>query len=109
MTTTLKVGDDRVHSQAGLKALFNSETGFSIPERPQSIELEITMNPNDVWDFYKDIYTVSMLPQTIQSQWRGELTKLALKHSDGHKILRFNYPMLKFTARKLPLNPAKLA
>jgi SAM-dependent methyltransferase len=93
-------GDGRTRTAEGLREIFNESTGFSGLEEFLEFELQVCIEPEQVWDWLKDWYIVSLMPNESQIRWKVELISLVNRNVRSDGKLEFLFPMFKFVIRK---------
>lgn len=90
-----RTGDERFGGLDGLKDLFGPARGFSADLEVRDFEIELKGGVEDVWDFYKDMYLVGMLPRASKAALRAEMEKtLKRLFPDGRMLIP--WPMRRF-------------
>jgi SAM-dependent methyltransferase len=95
----VRAGDPRAQSLAGLHELFLN--GFSDAIHSEKIGLNIRTDADGVWEFMKDTYFISMLPEADQAQLQGEMRRYTETRLDGAGRISFEYPLQLFSVRKV--------
>jgi SAM-dependent methyltransferase len=93
-----KAGDGRVNTLEGLGELFRRDRGFDEPIDLGEFWLEVSTDPEGLWDFMKDMYFVGMLPAREKGELRLALVGFAAANAANDGKLRFEFPMRGFAA-----------
>jgi ubiquinone/menaquinone biosynthesis C-methylase UbiE len=97
---TARAGDLRVKSEAGLKELFSVQKGFRGTLDIFDFSLLVQTDPQGTWDFMKDMYFVSMLPQEDRAEAAAELKEFVSANAQSDGNVEFEFPMRLFTVYK---------
>lgn len=93
---TPRLGDPRFATTEGLKELFSEQIGFSPDLTVEDFHLEVHGDLDAIWNFYKDMYLVGMVPVEFRGALREEIASLLSEHMDAHGRVSFQYPMRRF-------------
>lgn len=89
-------GDPRVQSESGIRELFSK--GFDSNIEFFDFSLIIQIEPNIVWNLIKDMYFVSMLPDSEKKELEAELKDFTASYNQDSS---FEFQMRMFTLKKL--------
>jgi ubiquinone/menaquinone biosynthesis C-methylase UbiE len=95
-----RTGDARFSSAEGLNELFSNQNGFS-ELKIEDFEIRLNGDMNNVWDFYKDMYLIGILPPSLKATLRQEMERLLQDRFDSTGSIIIPYPMRKFTVRAI--------
>lgn len=93
-------GDPRVRTAEGLRELFNPGTGFEADLTVSEFALLVDLSPDGVWEFFKNMYFVAMLPAEAKAAAKDEILSFAKGRADEDGRIRFELPMRRLSARR---------
>jgi SAM-dependent methyltransferase len=95
-----QMGDVRARTPEGLKDLFAPSRGFSSIKIFDDYHIHARLTVDDVWQYWRDSYLVTLLDKDHKSWLQEELLELTSRRADPSGVVEFKTPILLFVATK---------